>query len=697
MSTSRLFSRGHKTRSLGVVLLAVISVATQMVALAALSVAAPNTASNPVKATMASALLNGIGCGGGAGTGSLPGCQATVAENLAGAQLIEHVELPKGDSQCPESGTGAACGHSEPAPEAGTAFVPPGLVPCPAIPNKLVVSPIGACTPEGAQPVPAAPNLSTPADSSVPLGQLTLRASQSMLAYGSTSVLEARVTFSVGKTPWTIEIFDRTNLTLVAACPQSSNCMVAYTGKTGLHTFVAYLVMPTQSMPTDGIQLSSNVVDIRWIGVGLLANNPRVVPPGTAITFTAYASEEVGKLGYQVELRDAFSRDLLTYCTHGTTCSTSLVEPMGGTKAVIAALKPQPNSGQKLATYSAPVSGIWLAVRLTARTAGGMVNLTATANADLTGSPWSLYIYSASGQLLGTPCSVSTCAASTPASGGDTAAYYATIGPRTSAREVSGPLGSLLTRVAAVRTNPDAVARSPLVRAPRLLWGVDSCKAFTQDPSGTSGLYPQVAGSYGVPDFWGRYLTTTYYCPALSATEIAAARVRNLAILPIYDDYDCGALTGYGTGRGYAAGATAAASAMGIPAGTGIVIDIEPPGDACPGASFVDSSFLEAWYDGVTAAGYVPVYYGDTTAGSAFAKGWCGAVAAHPEYATTAFLWSFEPSLLGRYTKRSAPGFGPNSIGCGGDVAGWQYQLSAGSTPDVDSDQVLSRIPLWYP
>ena len=110
MSTSRLFSRGHKARSLGVVLLAVISVATQMVALAALSVAAPTTESNPVQATMASALLSGIGCGGVAGGGSLPGCQATATENLAGAQLIEHVELPRGGSQCPDSGAGAACG-----------------------------------------------------------------------------------------------------------------------------------------------------------------------------------------------------------------------------------------------------------------------------------------------------------------------------------------------------------------------------------------------------------------------------------------------------------------------------------------------------------------------------------------------------------------------------------------------------------
>jgi hypothetical protein len=697
-NTKRSLRRGRARQAVGAAVLAFISVAVQMVALAALSSTALAQHASRSKPLMASALLSGIACGGASAT-SRPACQpagAAGASAPVATRLVEHVEVPSGGSQCPESGTGAACSSRPPVPESGTPAVPLGLVPCPSVAKKAALGAPGACTPESAQPIPPAPHGAATATQTAPDGQLTLTADQNLLGYGGTIKLDARSTFSVGQTPWAIEIFDRTKLSLVAACPQSSDCVVLYTGKTGLHDFIAYVTTPTASLPTDGIQLTSNAVDVRWLGIGLLAGNPRVVPPGKPVTFTAYASEEVSQIGYQIELRDSISRTLLTYCTHGTTCSTSLVEPTGGTHEVIAALKPLPTSGQTVATYSGPVSGVWLAVELAARSSGGVVSLTATANADLASSPWSLFVYSASGQLLGAPCSATSCTVTTPAAG-DGAAYYATIETRGGAPQVNGPLGSVLNRVAAIRNSPEVVARSPLIHSPRLIWGVDSCKAFTQDPSGSTGLYPQVAGSLGAPDFWGRYLTTTYNCPGISAAEVAAAHARNMGILPIYDDYDCGALTGYGTGRSYAAGAAAAAVALGIPAGTGLVLDIEPPGPYCPGASFVDSSFLEAWYDGVTAAGYVPVYYGNTTAGSPFANGWCGAVAAHPEYATTAYLWSFEPSLLGSYSKRTAPGFSPNGIGCAGDTAAWQYQLSAGSMPDVDSDLLLTRIPLWYP
>jgi hypothetical protein len=30
-------------------------------------------------------------------------------------------------------------------------------------------------------------------------------------------------------------------------------------------------------------------------------------------------------------------------------------------------------------------------------------------------------------------------------------------------------------------------------------------------------------------------------------------------------------------------------------------------------------------------------------------------------------------------------------------MAAWQYQISAGSNPDVDHDEALSSLPLWYP
>ncbi|HYM96762.1 MAG TPA: glycoside hydrolase domain-containing protein, partial [Candidatus Sulfotelmatobacter sp.] len=209
-------------------------------------------------------------------------------------------------------------------------------------------------------------------------------------------------------------------------------------------------------------------------------------------------------------------------------------------------------------------------------------------------------------------------------------------------------------------------------------------------------LYPQVVGAYGPPDFWGRYLTNTV-CPGISATEVAAAAHNHMGILPIYNDYDCSNVVGYDTGKGYAAAATAAASALGIPAGRALAIDIEPPGDACPGAANVDPGFVQGWFDGITAAHYVPAYYGNGTAGSEFATAWCGAVASQSEIASSSYLWSFEPSLLGSYNKATAPNYAPNQTGCPGTMAAWQYELSAGSNPDVDTDEALSKLPLWFP
>ena len=178
---------------------------------------------------------------------------------------------------------------------------------------------------------------------------------------------------------------------------------------------------------------------------------------------------------------------------------------------------------------------------------------------------------------------------------------------------------------------------------------------------------------------------------------MAAAHAHHMGILPIYDDFDCSAVQGYSVGLGYAQAAGAQAVADGIPAGTGIAVDIEPPGPVCPGASYVDPAFLMGWWTGITALHFQPAYYGDATVGSAFQSGWCTVVAAYPQMAFTSYVWSFEPSLLGSYSKATAPGYAPNAIGCGGLQFAWQFELSGGATPDVDTDEALSRLPLWYP
>jgi hypothetical protein len=240
----------------------------------------------------------------------------------------------------------------------------------------------------------------------------------------------------------------------------------------------------------------------------------------------------------------------------------------------------------------------------------------------------------------------------------------------------------------------DVQVQSAAMQPTRLLWGVDSCKAFTGDPTGE--LYPGVASSVGAPDFWGRYLTTTV-CPAISSAEVAMAHQQHMAILPIYNDFDCSNVAGYDTATGYAQAAVAAAQGLDIPKGRVLAVDIEPSGPYCSGA--VDAPFVLGWYDAITAAGYVPVYYGNGTAGSEFATAWCQAQAQQTEISAGSFIWSFEPSLdSGGWSKANAPGWSAYATGCPDSVAAWQYQIDVNSpNPNIDSDEALATLPLWYP
>jgi glycoside hydrolase-like protein len=731
-SKTRAVSCDRGPRSVGAVLLALISVTAQMVALGAATGWAPGlTAANPAKAHMAAALVSGIECAR-PNAPKVAGCPSTTTQPVAAAgAAAERVVVPTGTSPCPDSGPGASCGSRQPMPEAGTSAVPDGLGACPADPAKPALAAPGSCP---AQPsiassvngsasssdpshtpstrVTAGGNPpdsnSEPAGSSpapVAAGALVLTADAKTLAYGATTVLEATSPESMTGTPWAIEIFDRTKSALVGACSESSDCKVAYTGKTGVHEFGAYVVAPTESLPTAGIVLASNTVDVRWLGVGLVVNQPSIVAPGKPITFTAFASEEVSRIGYRIALNDAGSNEQLTFCGHGSTCSMSLVEPASGVHAIFATLEPQAAAVQAGETgvhpSSGSVYGTWLDVHLDATTTvpgSGVVWLTATANANLSDTPWSIYIFNKSGRPIGEPCNATSCSASVTIGPNDDNEFRAVIARSRSTALNAGPLASELRALPITPARLDVQVSSALVKPARILWGVDSCKASTQDPSGSTGLYPQVVWAYGgAPDFWGRYLTTTYNCPGLSPTEISAAHAHHMGILPIYDDFDCSAVQGYQTGKTYAAAAAAQAVSDGIPAGEGLAVDIEPPGDACPGAANVDPAFLQGWHDGITEAHYLPIYYGDATGGSAFQQGWCTLVAAHPEFAWDSYIWSFEPSLLGSYSKAGAPGYSPNFIGCGGYQFGWQFELSAGSTPDVDTDEALSRLPLWYP
>jgi hypothetical protein len=439
--------------------------------------------------------------------------------------------------------------------------------------------------------------------------------------------------------------------------------------------------MPSKS------SVASDAVSVGWIGVSL-ATTQTALGPGKSATLTATSTVPVEQFGYSIQLLEGDGMTPITYCSRGTNCSVSVAESVSGEHAFAASVGP---------ATSGHISVTWLSVTLAGSPAyrvGGAVRLDATANADLTDTPWSIGIVDEHGHLVAPPCAAATtCSADVTVTSITPPVFTAVVGVTPPARE-EGKVVQLVQQVSGPATLTNIQARSAPFQPARLLWGVDSCKAFTGDPTGE--IYPGVAGGVGAPEFWGRYLTTTM-CPALSSAEVSMAHDLHMAILPIYNDYDCSNVAGYDTAVGYAQAAAGAAQNLQIPRGRGIAIDIEPPGPYCSGA--VDAGFIRGWYDGVMAAGYVPIYYGNGTSGSEFAGAWCQAQSEQSEIATGSFTWSFEPSLdSGGLSKSNQPGWGPYATGCAGAVAAWQYQIDVFSpNPNIDSDEALSTLPLWYP
>ena len=615
------------------------------------------------------------------------------------------VTLPDGLQQCPDSGPGAACDHEVlAAATPGTPSTPPGAAACVPLAGKSLPASLASCadgTTGTANPVSSAGAAVLPSVPQNTLGtqwggqHVSLKVDSPSVRSGQNVILTAAASLDVASTNAAIEIFDQSLGTLIGACAQGSQCSVAYSTSGGSHTFAAFLVPPTATMPSSERALvTSNTTKVEWLGVTLSSDNA-AVGPGHRITFTAKSTIDMAHSGHMLEIYDYSASKLLAYCGQGTTCSTSFSTPSSGSHVIVGYMSGKPDA------LSQPVSATWLAVSLVASTvspsSGETVYLKASSNADLSKTPWSLGIYDRNGVLVSPLCKTGFICAGSSSAG--QAPYTAVIG-------TPAPLGLAQDLVKHVTSKTphqaltDIQARSAAVTPARIVWGVDSCKAMTTDGTTVNGVYADVSYYIGAPSFWGRYLTDTV-CPGISSAEVAIAHRLRLGILPIYNDYNCSNVSGYDTGRAYASAATAAASNLGISAGRAIAIDIEAPGDACPGAANVDAGFIQGWYDGVTAARYAPAYYGNGTAGSEFGNAWCAAVSptvGRPEIAAGSYLWSFEPSLIGAGGKGAPPAFSPNDTGCGGNMVAWQYMLgSEGPNADIDMDEALTSLPFWYP
>jgi hypothetical protein len=236
-------------------------------------------------------------------------------------------------------------------------------------------------------------------------------------------------------------------------------------------------------------------------------------------------------------------------------------------------------------------------------------------------------------------------------------------------------------------THANAASYSRLNSSPAssgtTLWGVDAVSFIT--PS----FLNQIKGSYGTPQFVGRYLDAISFSP-MNASEAAYIHSQGMRILPIQSDF--GSDVGYGNGVSHANDALAKAHALGIPAGTVIIDDIESN-------SAVDAGFIEGWYATIAGAGYAVGYYENPYTGSSqFNNAFCAAVGDNPAVGNS-ILHSDEQSI-GLTTRSNAPTFAPARLSCSGQgTTGhtliWQYGLAGGGSVSIDTDEALSSVPLW--
>jgi hypothetical protein len=164
---------------------------------------------------------------------------------------------------------------------------------------------------------------------------VSLAANPTLLAPGASSTLTATATQDVGSTPFYIEIFDHSTLTLLASCATGTSCSTSISQPfAAVHNFIAYVSPYGAGDPPPNPRTNSNVVTITWWGVNLTTSSS-LVGPSVAVTLTATANFNVSGTPYWVEIFDqSSSPNYLNACGNGsgttTICTATQSHFVGG-------------------------------------------------------------------------------------------------------------------------------------------------------------------------------------------------------------------------------------------------------------------------------------------------------------------------------------------------------------------------------
>ncbi|MGC5327512.1 glycoside hydrolase domain-containing protein [Brevibacillus sp. SYSU BS000544] len=207
------------------------------------------------------------------------------------------------------------------------------------------------------------------------------------------------------------------------------------------------------------------------------------------------------------------------------------------------------------------------------------------------------------------------------------------------------------------------------------LWGVDSAARVTET------IYECVRRNYGVPAYWGRYLTTVPgAADGLTTNEISFLHRKGIKILPVYSAFR--RAVGFANGQIVARNTLFHARRLRIPRGTVIFANVERFFE-------VDEGWIRGWVNTFLPSGYRPGIYHDPVTGN-FNAAFCAAAARDPMVSRRAILWSAEPDP-GVTSKQKAPPFAPTKVNCPANVLIWQYGRDSQTCP-IDTNLLDSSM-----